>query len=97
MYTDATESVNGDGFPPGCLLGSASSHPSLTHQHFVLGPRTASDPVTVTGREGVNQKRGLGCLHVPAEKILGRQGQGSIRTQTGAVPKPLQIWWWFGF
>lgn len=72
------------------------AHP-FTHQQVVFGPCTASDPVTVTGREGVNQKRGVGSLHVPAEEILRRQGQGSVRTQTTAMPKPFQTGWLFCF
>lgn len=96
ICTDATESMKQRWLSSRLFAGLCITHP-LTHQHFVFGPRTACDPVTVTGREGANQKRGLGRLHIPAEKILGRQRQGSIRTQITAMPKPLQIWWLFGF
>lgn len=54
-----------------CWALPTLSHP-FTHQDVVFGPRTASDPVTMTGRESVNQERGLGYLHVPAKEILGR-------------------------
>lgn len=43
---------------------------SFTHQEVVFGPGTASDPVTVTGREGANQNRGRVCPHIPAEETL---------------------------
>lgn len=49
----------------------ATPHP-FTHQEVVFGPGTASDPVSVTGREGANQNRGFGCPHIPAEQTLDR-------------------------
>lgn len=53
---------------------------------MVFGPGTASDPVTVAGREGANQNRGFGCPHIPAEEIL-------YRTQGGEQSGPQEGDW----
>lgn len=59
-------------FPQDTCWALLTPSRSFTHQDVVFGPRTASDPVSMTGRERVNQERGLGYLDVPAEEILGR-------------------------